>query len=416
LNAAVPLKLAIVGAGVAGTAAAVLLSRAGHRVDVFEAVAVPQPLGAGLLLQPTGQQVLQHLGLLDQMQTLGARVTHLYGDTPEGRPVLDMHYTAYRADAHGLGVQRGALMGVLWQALREAVQTHEARWLCGVSVTGWQQHANGLRLLTSEGEQGGYDGLIIANGTFSKLRQGMAVRQSERTYPWGAVWTVLPQVPGHEVTQLRQRYRAARQMLGLMPVGHADAAAQGSAPPGINLFWSLPVAELATWHNKGLVACKQELIDLYPACAPLLDGLQDAGQMRQARYADVVMQRWHDGPVLALGDCAHGMSPQLGQGANMALIDAWVLSRCVQQQALSTASVDWQAAVTRYSQARRSHLRFYHRASRGLTPLFQSNQRAAPWLRDQFFRWGGQLPFIRQHSMAALAGVKTGWLFGQLEL
>ena len=57
-------RIAVVGAGIAGTAAALSLARAGHRVELFERAPVLGPVGAGLLLQPSGQAVLRDLGLL----------------------------------------------------------------------------------------------------------------------------------------------------------------------------------------------------------------------------------------------------------------------------------------------------------------------------------------------------------------
>jgi 2-polyprenyl-6-methoxyphenol hydroxylase-like FAD-dependent oxidoreductase len=58
------LDIAIVGCGPSGMAAALFLSRAGHRITVFERFDAPRPVGAGLLLQPTGLAVLGRLGLL----------------------------------------------------------------------------------------------------------------------------------------------------------------------------------------------------------------------------------------------------------------------------------------------------------------------------------------------------------------
>ncbi|MBP6841448.1 MAG: NAD(P)-binding protein, partial [Kofleriaceae bacterium] len=55
-------SIAVVGAGTAGAAVAVLLARAGHVVTLFERVARPGPVGAGITLQPTGQAVLAELG------------------------------------------------------------------------------------------------------------------------------------------------------------------------------------------------------------------------------------------------------------------------------------------------------------------------------------------------------------------
>jgi len=394
--------VAIVGAGVAGTAAAIRLAERGIAVTLYEAVPEPKPIGAGLLLQPTGQRVLAAMGLLDDALALGTRVDRLFGDTPTGRAVLDMSYRRFHPEAYGLGLQRGALMGLLWRRVRDL----GIDWHCGVAVEGFEQDADGVTLRLAGGAIARHAALILANGSFSRLREGMKVRQSGRLFPWGAVWTVLPAPAGFPQIELRQRFRSASQMLGLMPVGKAHA---GDTERGINLFWSLPVAELEGWQQRIVLGhLKQRMADLFPDVAPLLSGLRDAAQLREARYADVHMDRWHDGRVLAIGDCAHGMSPQLGQGANMALIDAHELA--------AEAGGGWPQVFERYTRRRRTHLRFYGQASRGLTPMFQSHAVVAPWLRDRFFGWGGRLPYIHQQSIATLAGYKTGWLWGRLKL
>jgi len=394
--------LAIVGAGVAGAAAAVRLAERGIAVTLYEAVPEPRPIGAGLLLQPTGQRVLATMGLLDDALALGVRVDRLFGDTPSGRTVLNMSYRRFQPQAYGLGMQRGAPMGLLWRRVREL----GVPWHCGAAVQEFEQDAGGVTLRFAGGATVRHSALILANGSFSKLREGMKVAQRARLFPWGAVWTVLPAPPGFPQIELRQRFRSASQMLGLMPVGKAAA---DDAERGINLFWSLPVAELDGWQQRiGLGHLKQQMVDLFPDVAPLLAGLHDAAQLREARYADVHMARWHDGRVLTIGDCAHGMSPQLGQGANMALIDAHELA--------AEVGGDWPGVFERYTHRRRAHLRFYGQASRGLTPMFQSHAVVAPWLRDRFFGWGGRLPYIHQQSIATLAGYKTGWLWGRLKL
>lgn len=394
--------IAIVGAGVAGAAAAIRLAERGVDVDLYEAVPEPRPIGAGLLLQPTSQRVLADMGLLDEALALGVRVDRLFGDTPSGRAVLDMSYRRFHPEAYGLGLQRGALMGLLWRRVREL----GIRWHCGVAVEGFEQDASGVTLRLADGSRPRHAALILANGSFSRLREGMNVEQQARPFPWGAVWTVLPEPAGFPQIELRQRFRSASQMIGLMPVGKAHA---DDGEHGINLYWSLPQTELEGWAGRiGLGRLKQQMTELFPDVAPLLAGLHDAAQLREARYADVWMARWHDGRVLAIGDCAHGMSPQLGQGANMALIDAHELA--------AEVGGEWPQVFARYTRRRRAHLRFYGQASKGLTPMFQSHAVVAPWLRDRFFGWGGRLPYIHQQSIATLAGVKTGWLWGRLKL
>jgi len=92
-----------------------------------------------------------------------------------------------------------------------------------------------------------------------------------------------------------------------------------------------------------------------------------------------------------------------------------VLAHCV-RTASSPAGVAWNDAFARWSDERRAHLRFYQRSSVALTPLFQSHGRLAPWLRDLFFGRPGQWSWVHRHSVAALAGMKTGWFAGRIDL
>ena len=403
--------VAVVGGGVAGCATAVLLRRQGHGVTLFEAVDDPRPVGAGLLLQPTGQAVLQRLGLLDEVLAHGAPVDRLFGDNAAGRTVLNMSYRRFAPGCFGLGIQRGTLFGLLWRRMAEAGTTVRL----GTAVEGFAKDGGGVTLCGVAGHPlGRFDALVLANGSFSRLRAGMDVAQSQKPFPWGALWAVLPAPPGFAPVELRQRFRSAREMVGLMPVGRALDAPAGE-PRGINFFWSLPLADLPAWQAEPLDRWKARVRALLPDCAPLLESVTSHEQLRVARYADVWMKQWHDDRVVAVGDCGHGMSPQLGQGANMALIDAWVLAHCV-RGASTDGRVAWADAFSRYSGERRSHLRFYQHSSVALTPLFQSHQRLAPAFRDLFFGLPGRLSWVHHHSVAALSGLKTGWLAGRLDL
>jgi 2-polyprenyl-6-methoxyphenol hydroxylase-like FAD-dependent oxidoreductase len=411
--------IAVVGGGVAGCATAILVRRQGHDVTLFEAVDDPRPVGAGLLLQPTGQAVLQRLGLLDDVLAHGAPVDRLFGDNADGRTVLDMSYRRFAPGCFGLGIQRGTLFGLLWRRMVAAGTTVRL----GTLVEGFTQDGDGVTVTGAQGRAlGRFDALVLANGSFSKLRAGMAVAQSQKPFPWGALWAVLPAPPGFAPVELRQRFRSAREMVGLMPVGRAlDAPAD--APRGINFFWSLPLADLSAWRAASLDDWKARVRTLMPDTAPLLASVGSHEHLRVARYADVWMKQWHDGRVIAVGDCGHGMSPQLGQGANMALIDAWVLAHCVRGATAGAGTgagaggrVAWADAFARWSGERRAHLRFYQHSSVALTPLFQSHQRLAPAFRDLFFGLPGRLTWVHHHSVAALSGLKTGWLSGRLDL
>lgn len=103
----------IAGAGIAGLASAILLTRQGQKVSIFEQVADPTPVGAGLLLQPSGQAMLDNLGLLGEVREKAAVVHSLEGYSGSWK-TLDLHYASVQQDWHGLGIHRAHLHQILW--------------------------------------------------------------------------------------------------------------------------------------------------------------------------------------------------------------------------------------------------------------------------------------------------------------
>ena len=391
----------MVGGGTAGAASALFLARAGHRVTLFERVPDPGAAGAGILLQPTGMQVLHRLGLLDDVIAHGARIERLYGTKgvkANQAMVLDVRYGNYAPDSFGLGLHRGALFSALWQAL--AGTGVEVR--AGIDVNDIKQTADQAQLVDADGQLGSYDCVIVADGSRSQLRHRLAIPASVKAYPWGALWAMVPDNDATPAT-LRQWFCNAHQMLGLMPTGCAWQQRQ----PLLSFFWSLHQDDLAAWRDGGLDKWKDTVLALAPI-APLLDHVNDPTQLTFAGYADVAMPFWHDRRVVCIGDCAHATSPQLGQGANLALVDAMTLAQSIARRD------NIPAALAAYSHERKAHLRYYQSASRWLTPLFQSHSRVGSGLRDLFLGAICRAPFTRRQMSLTLSGTKAGWMFGSL--
>jgi 2-polyprenyl-6-methoxyphenol hydroxylase-like FAD-dependent oxidoreductase len=395
----VPLHIAIVGYGTAGQAAAILLSRDGHRIDVFEQAAELGPVGAGFLLQPVGLHVLWEIGLLDQALAHGARIERLYGENARGRAVMDMCYAGLDRRLFGLGMQRGALFALMAQAWPDVETVHRDHRIVAVDN-------EGRRIRDSTGcEFGPYDLVLAADGSASCLRAAVGTIKLDRPYTWGALWCLLPQAGWDHPHELRQRYVAARKMIGMLPVGTRP----GDDVPRLSFFWSLRIGEFDAWKQHGLSPWRDEIQALWPQAHAQMIGVDNASQMQRASYRDAVLERWNRGRLVLIGDAAHAMSPQLGQGVNMALMDALALRDALRAEA------DIDSAVARYHYGRRAHVRVYQFWSRWLTPLFQSDRDIVARVRDIAMLPLGRMPLGRGQMLRVLSGLQHGW-FGRLQL
>lgn len=350
------LDIAIVGAGIGGLAAGALLARQGHAVRVFDQFETPRPIGSGLMLQQTGLAVLSEMGLRDEIDALGSRIDRLWGLTqPLGRAVLDVRYTKWKPDLYGLGVQRGMVFERLLDAAR----------------------ASGVELVPNTVVQDtaapldGHDVTIMAYGARPFAEDGKRVGD----LPYGALWATLPwpQDAPFDKTALEQRYRHASQMTGVMASGRLAA----DTPETLTYFWSIRGDREADWRAEPLDAWKARAETLWPETRLLLDQFTSHDDLTFARYRHFT----HKTPVISpslvyLGDAWHSASPQLGQGANMALLDAWALAKAFEE------TQDKAEALAQYLKLRRYHVRLYQLMTWAFTPVYQGDSRILPWLRD----------------------------------
>lgn len=383
------MKIAIVGYGTAGQASAILLSAQGHQVTVFEKSPSLGPVGAGFLLQPTGLAVLDRMGLGEQALALGQRIDQLLGHTPRGRAVMDMRYADRREGCFGLGMTRGALFELLRGAHADA-----ARVRTGVRITHYDEHTHEL-LDEHGGFHGPFDLVIAADGAHSAVRPQCAgnVRR-EKLYKWGAVWCLLRVDDWHAPTTLLQRYAGTRAMIGMLPVGKRP----GHDGRWITFYWSLPGDKVDAFDDAGVADMKATVHGIWPEISPHLAHLEHAAQLNRARYRDVVLKAPHHERLVVIGDAAHAMSPQLGQGVNMALLDAAALVDAL------AAHADLATALDAYRKQRHAHVRIYQRMSRWLTPLFQSDYTPLGWCRDAAFGPLGRAPGARGAMLSILTG------------
>ncbi|MHA7819096.1 MAG: FAD-dependent oxidoreductase [Erythrobacter sp.] len=362
------LTIAIAGCGPAGLAAALVIDAAGHDVTIYDQFDAPGPVGSGLMIQPSGLAVLAQLRLAEETLARGARIEALKGIEGAGTRALDAPYSKLGLPgACGIGIHRASLFAIL----HDAVAARSIRIETGHTVTGSRMEQGGRILTFADRPPTPPADLVVdASG-----RRSVFDERDESLLEFGALWASLPLMLGDPFAGdlLEQRYRRAAQMVGVLPIG----TRKGSTTPEAAFFWSLKRADYAEWLETPLDDWKDDVRALWPECAVLLERIETRDQLTFARYSHRSMKRPVRERYIAIGDAWHSASPQLGQGANMALLDAWGLARGLEHgrtlaEALRLAH-GW----------RHDHVWLYQWVTKLFTPLYQSDKSWHASLRDR---------------------------------
>ena len=294
-------------------ATALFLKRQGHEITIFEQFSEPRPVGSGLLIQPSGQFILEALGLLESMKSLASPVSRLNGISVEqDRRALDMHYAHTGQGSPALGIHRASLFSVLLRAVRAAA----VPIVVNSKLVAVDDGSNLVRPVFETGAcPTSFDLLIDASGARSSLAGGKPKRLD-----YGAFWATvdMPDKHGLVPAALDQRYYRASQMAGIMPIGLNPATGK----PGAAIFWSEKPENTDRVIAAGIEQFRSNYCDLWPEAEPFVSQLLSVDELTLAIYGHRTGSPASTDRLFHVGDSWHCTSPQLGQGANMALIDA----------------------------------------------------------------------------------------------
>jgi 2-polyprenyl-6-methoxyphenol hydroxylase-like FAD-dependent oxidoreductase len=317
------------------------------------------------MIQPTGLAVLQRIGLAERILREGARIDRLFGKAG-ARVVLDVHYCALRQPRlFGIGVHRASLFNALYDEVRARIPVRT-----GLTIVGSEWHGQGRSLQFADGTTSEpFDLIVDALGTRTPLAPPCG-----RDLSYGALWATvdLAEDCSFSGTALQQRYRRSSVMAGVLPVGRGASGNSRAA-----FFWSLRSDRLDQWRNAGLDKWKAEVNALWPETALLTDQISAPEQLTFARYSHRTLSRPVGRALIHLGDAWHSASPQLGQGANMALLDAYALAAGLEQ------ADDLDHALGIVVSMRWRHVHLYQWLTALFTPVYQSDSKVLPLMRDR---------------------------------
>jgi len=383
------MNIAVAGCGIAGTAVGYLLAKSGHDVTILEQADRCEPIGAGILLQPSGQAVLEQFGIKDAVADLSSPVYGLEARLASGKPLIHLEYDVLDPDSYAWGVHRG----LLFDRLLKLCQSTGARIRTSSRVIDYAREAERISVVMESGERvAGFDFLIATDGSRSQLREPARIRCRTVEYPYAALWAI---GPCDAVTdRLYQVIDGTDRLVGLLPIGSGRCS----------FFWGLRAEDYQTLSSGDIDRWKAQVVEFCPQAESVLETIVSFQQLTFATYRHVRMQRWHADGIIFLGDAAHPSSPHLGQGVNLALEDA----SCFAAALAETDTFD--AACRKFETQRRSKLRYYQQLTNLLTPFFQSGSSLLGVGRNIALPWFPRVPWIYRQMLRTLCGTKNGWL------
>ncbi len=355
----------VIGGGIGGLSAALALRQVGMDVQIFEAVEQVKEVGAGVTVWSNAVRALQKLGLSDALQAIGmpAKQRIVYTSRGELLSRIQVDQLAGGLGAAILVVHRAQLQAALLQAYGEANIELGAR--C-VSCT---QDQEAVRVQFADGREVEGDVLIASDGIRSMMRAQLFGDKPLR-YAGYATWRGIAALEDENITPgVSSETWGRGSRIGLLPLNNG------------RMYWFVGKNMSAGEGKDDTAEQKKQLLrDLFRGWHAPIEAVIEATDPATIIRADVYelepLQHWSKGRVTLLGDAAHAMTPNMGQGACQAIEDAVVLGSCMKEE------YDVLAALRLYEARRLKRVERVATQSRRIGWLSQLENPLACDLRD----------------------------------
>ncbi len=395
------MRIAVIGAGIGGLVAAAGLQRQGHEVHVFERRAEPGAVGAGITLGGNAFAALDDIGLGDVVRGVsGSALGSMRSGQrqPSGRwlvslppsetsPMRSMH----RVELHHALLAELAAGSVHADSRAQVAPDGEPEIEVTVGAESPECPGNPSAGTTRRER---FDLVIAADGLRSAARSAWGLDPGVRFAGYTA-WRGVTESAGHLADEVGETWgRGARFGIVRLPDDRVYWFAALSTPAGAVFADDRAAARdiFGGWHEP--IA---ELIEATPRAAILRHDIYDLARFPHS----FVVRRG-----VLLGDAAHAMTPDLGQGAGQAIEDAATLVLLLggaSAEAVVGAGLD--AVVQRYSRLRRARTRPLWRGSHAMGRIAQARGSIVSRVRDAALR---SIPGPLVARAAATAGT-PGW-------
>jgi 2-polyprenyl-6-methoxyphenol hydroxylase-like FAD-dependent oxidoreductase len=337
----------ISGAGIAGPALAFWLTKNGYRVTVVELAEGIRPGGQTVDLRGAGADVVERMGLLDQMKGRSLFQRGIAWVRSDGSRRAEMPVDAFNGNGpvSKLEILRGDLVDVLYQATKDT-----AEYRFNTRIESLDQSDAGVDVTLSDGSRMRADLVVGADGPHSAVRRLVFGPEEQFVRPLGGynAWFTAPDTVGLDSWYLM--YQAPGLNASLRPSHDPAIAKAGLA------FRSEPL----DYDRRDLAAQRAMLVDRFAGagweCDALLAAAQEADDFYFDSFAQVHMSSWSSGRVTLAGDAGYCASPLSGMGTSLALVGTYILAGELGTAAEGVDSGRIAAALARYQTAMRPYV------------------------------------------------------------
>ncbi len=325
-------KIIIIGAGIGGLCTAIALQQYGFEVKVYEKVKKLGEVGAGLTLWSNAIKVLRTLGVADAVINAGSKLTRSQIRANNGETLFDA-----RADEMeikygepAVAIHRADLHEILINALKPGTLRLD------MNCAKFEQDDEKVTVHFENGESDSADVLIGADGIHSVVRKQM-FPEIQLRYSGYTAWRGVVETENEAALGLTSESWGMGARFGIVRVDKK------------RIYWfatnNQAMGERATGEQK-----KSKLLNIFNKWHRPIDHLLDATPAEIILQNDICdiapFASWTNGRVTLLGDAAHATTPNMGQGACMAIESAYVLARSLK------ADSDYRSALKRYESDR----------------------------------------------------------------